>query len=157
MIGQSHGEQFLALHLPLLLGVCHVSPDAGLPWNYGSLWLSPCGGSRSFGPRAVNLPFPISWPHGLNEGHYHWLLQLIITVGMACVLLEIASPHNVLILIMRSTSLLFLGFSFIQMGFVVFTITFVPKGCTFEDYMAICEDEVAKTRAKALANLQFSW
>lgn len=91
------------------------------------------------------------------EGQYHWLLQLIIIVGMACVLLEIPCPHNVLIPIMRSSSLIFQGFWFIQMGFVVFTSSFVPKGCTFEEYMVICEDEVAKARAKALANLQFSW
>lgn len=91
------------------------------------------------------------------EGQYHWLLQLILIVSIACVLLEIAYPHSVLIPIIRSMSILFQGCWFIQMGYIIFTRVFVPKGCKFEEYRVLCEDTEAQTRAKALATLQFSW
>lgn len=95
------------------------------------------------------------------EGHYHWLLQLIISVTLACTLLEVVWPPSFLTALVRCMSILFQGLWFIQMGFILWTPALTPAGCKLRDEelhrVVSCEDEVSEIRAKALANLQFSW
>ncbi|KAJ7299192.1 hypothetical protein O6H91_Y284600 [Diphasiastrum complanatum] len=95
------------------------------------------------------------------EGQYHWLLQLVVFVCLCCTLLEIAVPHSFLVALIRSMALLFQGWWFIQMGLVLWIPAFTPKGCKMnnEDNHKVvrCNDHTTKMRAKALADLQFSW
>lgn len=95
------------------------------------------------------------------EGRYHWLLQLIIVVSLACTLLETVWPQSFLVALVRSISILFQGLWFIQMGFILWVPELTPKGCKLHDEplhrVVRCEDSATTMRAKALADLQFSW
>lgn len=95
------------------------------------------------------------------EGHYHWLLQSIISVSLACTLLEVQWPQSFLVALFRSLSVVYQGVWFIQMGLVLWVPAFTPKGCRLRQEtlhrVVRCEDEASTMRAKALATLQFSW
>lgn len=95
------------------------------------------------------------------EGHYHWLLQLPIAVGILILVVEIFIRNLPAIGIVRSMSLVFQGTWFIQMGFVLWTPSLLPKDCamvvTDMSETVRCTTEEATHQAKALANLQFSW
>lgn len=95
------------------------------------------------------------------EGHYHWLLQLPIVVGIVAMAVEISVRNLPVIAIVRSMSILFQGTWFIQMGMVLWTPSLLPKGCvmveTPDKHTVDCATEVATHNAKAIANLQFSW
>lgn len=95
------------------------------------------------------------------EGHYHWLLQLILAITLSATLLEVAFPHSFMLATVNSASLVFQGAWFIHMGFMLWIPLFVPKGCqmvrTEGHYVVKCATQEATMRAKALANLQFNW
>jgi hypothetical protein len=95
------------------------------------------------------------------EGHYHWLLQLIIAVSLSTTLLEVPFQQSFLVAIVRSASLVFQGAWFIHMGFMLWIPALVPKGCQMQRTeghdVVKCASHDATMRAKALANLQFNW
>ncbi|KAH7294999.1 hypothetical protein KP509_27G028100 [Ceratopteris richardii] len=95
------------------------------------------------------------------EGHYHWLLQLVIGVCLICTLMEVAKPQSFLVAFVRTLAIAFQGVWFIQMGFVLWIPAFTPKGCSLrqEEYHRVvrCETDEFTMRGKALATLQFSW
>ncbi|XP_024395018.1 uncharacterized protein [Physcomitrium patens] len=95
------------------------------------------------------------------EGHFHLLLQLPIMVGILTLLVEISIRNLPAISIFRSMSIVFQGTWFIQMGFVLWTPSLLPKDCAMvhtPDHATVeCSTHDALHQAKALANLQFSW
>ncbi|XVF68204.1 hypothetical protein PTKIN_Ptkin10aG0185900 [Pterospermum kingtungense] len=100
------------------------------------------------------------------EGHYHWLLQLIVFVSLLAALTTVFLPTSFSSVLLLSISVIFQGCWFINMGFMLWTPQFVPQGCTMRlpksssDYMlgaVACSSHEADLRARALANLQFSW
>ena len=95
------------------------------------------------------------------EGHYHWLLQLIVSACLVFTLVEIHTPRSFLASLGRATSIVFQGIWFIQMGLVLWVPRFTPTGCAMRDEgyhrLVRCEGEAASHRAKALATLQFAW
>lgn len=97
------------------------------------------------------------------EGHYHWLLQLPIIVGLLAALIEIAAPKAFIVSFVRSISIIFQGLWFVQMGLTLYVPSLVPTGCWMvrEDghWEVRCgvKGSQADKRAKALANLYFGW
>ncbi|KAH7422695.1 hypothetical protein KP509_12G020800 [Ceratopteris richardii] len=94
------------------------------------------------------------------EGHYHWLLQLVILVCVLCMLMELSWPRSFLVVFVRTLAITFQGVWLIQLGFL-FVPFFAPKGCELTEgphgRMVVCDSDDAIIRAKALATLQFSW
>jgi len=104
---------------------------------------------------------PRSADHIGVEGHYNWLLQLIVSVSLICTLLEIAFPQSFLVATVRSASLVLQGAWFVNMGFMFWISAFVSKGRQMDgteghDLVKYFGEE-ATMQAKALANLQFNW
>ncbi|CAI8616680.1 unnamed protein product [Vicia faba] len=100
------------------------------------------------------------------EGHYHWLLQLIVFVSLVAALAATVFPNSFNAAIVLSISVIFQGCWFINMGFMLWIPAFVPEGCVMnmasksgnEMHGAVtCETKEADFRARGLANLQFSW
>ncbi|KAA8536149.1 hypothetical protein F0562_028627 [Nyssa sinensis] len=100
------------------------------------------------------------------EGHYHWLLQLIVFVSLVAALSTASSPTSFPAALVLSISVLFQGCWFMNMGFVLWVPRFVPVGCIVQlgdasrDNMhgaVTCATPEADLRARALAHLQFSW
>jgi hypothetical protein len=101
------------------------------------------------------------------EGHYHWLLQLIVFASIMAALAATCFQTSLPAALVLSISVIFQGCWFINMGFMLWVPRFVPKGCVlgfFEDSSdrmlgpsVTCESKEADFRARALANLQFSW
>lgn len=101
------------------------------------------------------------------EGHYHWLLQLIVWVSLFAALVAVNCPASFPAALVLSVSVILQGCWFIVMGFMLWVPTFIPQGCVPQLNNAsssgimrgavICESHEASFRAKALANLQFSW
>ncbi|KAI3461869.1 hypothetical protein Pfo_018532 [Paulownia fortunei] len=95
------------------------------------------------------------------EGHYHWLLQVVIFTSLATTLLSIKYSKSFLISFVRSLSFFFQGVWLINIGFMLWTPGLIPKGCfmNMEDghYVVRCHGEQALERAKSLANIQFSY
>ena len=107
-----------------------------------------------------------STDHVGPEGHYHWLLQLIVFVSLIASLAATVFPNSFNVAIVLSISLIFQGCWFINMGFMLYIPTFVPEGCVMNLAMesaseihgaVTCGSKEADFRAKGLANLQFSW
>ncbi|KAK7257900.1 hypothetical protein RIF29_32213 [Crotalaria pallida] len=100
------------------------------------------------------------------EGHYHWLLQLIVLVSLVASVAATAFPNNFTAALVLSISVIFQGCWFINMGFMLWFPAFVPEGCAMnlakssgnEMLGAVtCGSKEADFRARGLANLQFSW
>ncbi|KAK9129043.1 hypothetical protein Syun_017840 [Stephania yunnanensis] len=98
------------------------------------------------------------------EGHYHWLLQLIVVASLISAVAMTSSPSSFTAAFVLSTSVVFQGCWFMNMGFTLWNPPFVPKGCAMrmdsDDNMhgaVVCDTAEATGRAKTLANLQFSW
>lgn len=101
------------------------------------------------------------------EGHYHWLMQLIVCVSFLTALYATTSPTSFPAALVLSLSVVFQGCWFINMGFMLWLPDFVPQGCTTTRAMnssnssmhgaVVCETKEADSRARALANLQFCW
>ncbi|KAK6143506.1 hypothetical protein DH2020_023854 [Rehmannia glutinosa] len=93
------------------------------------------------------------------EGHYHWLMQLIVFIR------DFFSGQLSRAFIL-SISVMFQGFWFVNMGFVLWVPDFVPRGCVNQAMnpsdgvmrgAVICGSPEFDSRARALANLQFCW
>lgn len=104
--------------------------------------------------------------HAGLEGHYHWLLQLILFVSLVAALSAACFPTNFPAALILSVSVVLQGCWFVNMGFVLWDPLFVPQGCSNQLAEAIsshmhggvtCGSPEADFRARALANLQFSW
>uniref|UniRef100_A0A5B7BJH2 Transmembrane protein 45B n=1 Tax=Davidia involucrata TaxID=16924 RepID=A0A5B7BJH2_DAVIN len=100
------------------------------------------------------------------EGHYHWLLQLIVFLSLAAALSATSSPTSFPAALVLSISVIFQGCWFMNMGFMLWDPRFVPQGCVMQLADAssdivhgavMCTTHEAGLRARALANLQFSW
>ncbi|KAJ1410451.1 hypothetical protein SESBI_21949 [Sesbania bispinosa] len=100
------------------------------------------------------------------EGHYHWLLQLIVFVSLIAALAATIFPNSFNAALVLSVSIIFQGCWFINMGFMLWVPAFIPDGCVMNVAKAsgneilgavTCGSKEADFRARALANLQFSW
>ncbi|CAI9265658.1 unnamed protein product [Lactuca saligna] len=100
------------------------------------------------------------------EGHYHWLMQLIVFISLLSSLSVTTFRSNFPSSLVLSISVAFQGFWFINMGFMLWVPEFAPKGCTIRlghggdsdmHGAVVCGTHDAFLRARALANLQFSW
>ncbi|XP_031744507.1 transmembrane protein 45B [Cucumis sativus] len=104
--------------------------------------------------------------HNGIEGHYHWLLQVIVFASLVSVIVAACCPSNFPAALILSLLVVLQGCWFMNMGFMLWVPNLVPKGCSMrvmdngKDEMlgaVICASEEADMRARALANLQFSW
>ncbi|KAF5745653.1 transmembrane protein 45A [Tripterygium wilfordii] len=119
-----------------------------------------------FGQELFLLHFHSADHVGL-EGHYHWLLQLIVFLSLLAALAATAFPNSFPAALVLSLSVIFQGCWFVNMGFMLWVPEFVPKGCymqmartnTADNILGAvtCGSHEADLRAKSLANLQFSW
>ncbi|XP_030525097.1 transmembrane epididymal protein 1 [Rhodamnia argentea] len=118
-----------------------------------------------FGQELLLLHFHSADHVGL-EGHYHWLLQLVVLVSFVSSLAATCFPTSFPASLVLAISVIFQGCWFINMGFFLWIPEFVPKGCTAQSihpsgelvHSAVtCSSSDADSRARALANLQFSW
>ncbi|CAN1278305.1 hypothetical protein LINPERPRIM_LOCUS16598 [Linum perenne] len=95
------------------------------------------------------------------EGHYHWLLQLIILVSLLAALASTFFPTSFPAALLLSVSVLFQGCWFMNMGCMLWLPQFTPQGCFINSsdmHRAVtCGSPHADLRARGLANLQFSW
>ncbi|XP_010243407.1 PREDICTED: uncharacterized protein LOC104587477 [Nelumbo nucifera] len=102
------------------------------------------------------------------EGHYHWLLQLIVSVSLVAAMAATSNPRSFVAALVLSLSVVLQGCWFMNMGVVLWVPRFVAEGCSVmrlarlggdDELHAVitCGTEDAVLRAKALANLQLSW
>ncbi|KAE8729798.1 Fatty acid hydroperoxide lyase 2 [Hibiscus syriacus] len=100
------------------------------------------------------------------EGHYHWLLQLIVLISILAAIAIMFLPTSLPAVLVLSVSVVFQGCWFMNMGFMLWSPQFVPRGCIMQlaessgDSMhsaVTCFSHEADIRARALANLQFIW
>ncbi|PIN08285.1 hypothetical protein CDL12_19138 [Handroanthus impetiginosus] len=100
------------------------------------------------------------------EGHYHWLMQLIVCVSFLAALSATTFPTSFPAALVLATSVVFQGCWFINMGFMLWVPDLAPRGCVTQPMndsnsiihgAVVCGSQEADLRAKALANLQFCW
>ncbi|XP_059296988.1 uncharacterized protein LOC132050003 [Lycium ferocissimum] len=92
------------------------------------------------------------------EGHYHWLLQLVVCISLMSALVVTCCPSCFPAALLLSISVVFQGVWFMNMGFNLWFPHFVPQGCVVQSSEAVmCQTNEADLRARAMANLQFSW
>ncbi|KAG8364283.1 hypothetical protein BUALT_Bualt19G0112300 [Buddleja alternifolia] len=97
------------------------------------------------------------------EGHYHWLMQLIVCASFVTAIFATTSPNSFPPALILALSVIFQGCWFINMGFMLWVRDFVPRGCIMNNSnnmmhgAVVCETNDADFRARALANLQFCW
>lgn len=95
------------------------------------------------------------------EGHYHFLMQLIVCVSFLASLCATAAPSSFPAALILSISVVFQGCWFINMGFVLWVPDFVPRGCASATQgmhgAVVCGSHEEDLRARAFANLQFCW
>ncbi|CAM0147944.1 unnamed protein product [Urochloa decumbens] len=114
-----------------------------------------------FGQELFLLRFH-SADHAGLEGHYHWLLQLVVAASLAATAASAVAPGSFAVAVVRSASVLLQGVWFMAMGFALWVPALVPTGCHGVEEAAMrsavaCETEEAARRAAVMANLQFSW
>nr|KJB32828.1 hypothetical protein B456_005G264000 [Gossypium raimondii] len=117
-----------------------------------------------FGQEVFLLHFHSADHVGL-EGHYHWLLQLIVLISLLASLTVTFLPSSLSAALVLSVSVIFQGCWFINMGFMLWCPKFIPRGCIMQAKMrsdsmhgaVTCYSQEADFRARALANMQFSW
>ncbi|CAL5074062.1 unnamed protein product [Urochloa decumbens] len=114
-----------------------------------------------FAQELLAFHFHSTGDHAGVEGHYHWLLQLVVAACLATALLGVAFPRSFEVSLVRSACVAFHGVWFMVIGAMVWVPSRVPKGCALvqEDGRDTvrCHSEASLHRAKALANLQFGW
>ncbi|XP_047319641.1 transmembrane protein 45A-like [Impatiens glandulifera] len=117
-------------------------------------------GAAAFGQQLLIFHLHSTDHMGL-EGHYHWLLQIVIFISLLTTLMGIGYPNSFLISFVRSFSILFQGVWLATMGFMLWTPGFIPKDCfiNFEDGHQVvrCNGHEGLERAKSLVNIEFSW
>ncbi|XP_024534323.1 uncharacterized protein LOC112347527 [Selaginella moellendorffii] len=98
------------------------------------------------------------------EGHYHMLLQLIVTACMFSSLVEVFVPQNhnaMMIKFWKSICIIFHGIWLLQLSLLlVFPATFLPLGCQVfvRHHQKIeCGSENLVNQSKAMGTLLFSW
>ncbi|KAJ8763493.1 hypothetical protein K2173_002376 [Erythroxylum novogranatense] len=118
-----------------------------------------------FGQELFLLHFHSTDHVGL-EGHYHWLLQIIVFVSVVAASAAASFPANFPAVLVLSVSVIFQGCWFMNMALMLWHPGFVPEVCfTQLDETSLghmhgavaCKSIDADMRARALANLQFSW
>lgn len=115
-----------------------------------------------FGQELFLLRFHSADHVGL-EGHYHWLLQLVVTSSLAATSATVVLPRSFAVAMVRSASVLLQGLWFVVMGFALWVPALVPRDCHGVEGSAAmqsvvaCPTEEAAQRAMVMANLQFSW
>ncbi|XP_055962010.1 uncharacterized protein LOC126680506 [Mercurialis annua] len=118
-----------------------------------------------FGQELFLLHFHSTDHVGL-EGHYHWLLQVIVFISLVSALAATGFPSSFPAALVLSIAVVFQGCWFMNMGFMLWVPKFIPEGCvmqlseanTYDMHGAVtCTSLAADLRARALANLQFSW
>ncbi|KAL6538970.1 hypothetical protein OROMI_025296 [Orobanche minor] len=89
-------------------------------------------------------------------------MQLIACISFLAALHATTSPNSFPAALILSILVIFQGFWFVNMGFVLWVPSLVPRGC-FNQSMnltggaVVCGGREADLRARALANLQFCW
>lgn len=98
------------------------------------------------------------------EGHYHWLLQVIVFGSLVSSLSTTSFPSSFPAALVLAMSVVFQGCWFLNMGFMLWFPKFVPQGCVVDlddsknmHGAVTCLTREAGSRAMALANMQFSW
>lgn len=98
------------------------------------------------------------------EGHYHWLLQVIVFGSLVSSLSTTSFPSSFPAALVLAMSVVFQGCWFLSMGFMLWFPKFVPQGCVVDlddsknmHGAVTCLTREAGSRAMALANMQFSW
>lgn len=116
-----------------------------------------------FGQELFLLRFH-SADHAGLEGHYHWLLQLVVAASLVATAATAVLPRSFAVAVVRSASVLLQGMWFMVMGFALWVPALVPTGCHGVDQgsaamqsAVACSTEDAARRAVVMANLQFSW
>lgn len=122
--------------------------------------------SSVFGQELFLLHFH-STDHVALEGQYHELLQLIVLISLLAAIATTVFPASFPAALVLPLSVVFQGCWFINMGFMLWVPKFVPQGCFVQLEKASsgemvhgavsCTSPEADFRARALANLQFSW
>ncbi|CAD6265258.1 unnamed protein product [Miscanthus lutarioriparius] len=117
-----------------------------------------------FGQELFLLRFH-SADHAGLEGHYHWLLQLVVAASLVTTAVSAVLPRSFAVAVVRSSSVLLQGMWFMVMGFALWVPALVPVGCrggvegsgAAMRSVVACATEEAARRAVVMANLQFSW
>ncbi|KAM0949163.1 hypothetical protein DsansV1_C06g0067361 [Dioscorea sansibarensis] len=97
------------------------------------------------------------------EGHYHWLLQLVLVVSLVTTIHTSSSSSSCYVsAIVRSMSITAQGLWLMVMGFVLYVPKYMPEGCyvirTLKGGRVIgCRTEMEEKRGVGMANLQFSF
>lgn len=120
--------------------------------------------SSVFGQELFLLHFH-STDHVRIEGQYHWLLQLIVLVSLISAIAVTLCPASFPASVVLAVSVAFQGLWFVNMGFTLWVPKLVPRGCALQlgqamqhgDATVVCGSKDAASRARSLANLQFSW
>ncbi|CAN6174500.1 unnamed protein product [Urochloa humidicola] len=114
-----------------------------------------------FAQELLVFHFHSTGDHAGVEGHFHWLLQLVVAACLATALLGVAYPRSFAVSLVRSACVAFHGVWLMVIGAMVWVPSRVPRGCSLvqEDGRDTvrCHSEASLHRAKALANLQFGW
>ncbi|GJN33854.1 hypothetical protein PR202_gb22481 [Eleusine coracana subsp. coracana] len=114
-----------------------------------------------FAQELLAFHFHSTGDHAGLEGHFHWLLQLVVAACLATALLGVAFPRSFAVSLVRSACVAFHGVWLVVIGEMVWVPSRVPKGCELvrEDGRDTvpCHGKASLHRAKALANIQFGW
>ncbi|KAL4585198.1 hypothetical protein LXL04_009813 [Taraxacum kok-saghyz] len=100
-----------------------------------------------------------STDHTGVEGQYHMLLQLLILICFITTLMAIGYQKSFVVNFIRSISIFFQGLWLMVIGFMLWTKSFIPKGCFLNQEIhrvVRCHGEEALHRAKSLVNIEFS-
>ena len=97
------------------------------------------------------------------EGQYHWLLQKVVFMCLVTTLLSIWMPKSFMVSYIRSLGVTLQGLWLLAMGFMLFTPSLAPKGCSLRkddrlvhNMVIKCDDQESLDRGKALVNILFS-
>ncbi|CAH2033484.1 unnamed protein product [Thlaspi arvense] len=144
----------------LVYAVFAIVLDQARPRAAASEGLTILGAAAAFTQQLFLFHFH-STDHMGVEGQYHLIFQLIICVSLLTTLMGIALPKSFLVSFVRSSSITFQGVWLILMGYMLYTPSFIPKGCFIQDeerhQVVKCSTEEALHRAKSLINIEFSW
>lgn len=157
------------LHLAVYASVA-LAADVISSWRRDSAATAAPGGgvgdvvtalaASVFGQELFLLRFHSADHVGL-EGHYHWLLQLVVAASVVTTATSAVLPRSFAVAVVRSASVLLQGVWFMVMGFALWVPVLVPAGCRGgvegKGSAVACATEEATRRAVIMANLQFSW